>query len=224
MKSIIGLFAILFVVGCAVGLVAGTNDYQFEKQFVLTDSSNAPAIVPDNRIWEIDKLPALDQSGVGTADLSIEGQMYVGSSRDCTIYGKFDIIFSSKQLFPIWLLESTMVKVGDSRDQVTVRQHIVNTEAELIKTNLLNKARAGNTEAQQELAWYYGKGMMGCAYDEEKALYWKCQAELQGKSNALIYIENGDPVKKINCLEIVQKGEPKKIANPGWKPYSPFEK
>jgi hypothetical protein len=65
--------------------------------------------------------PYESETGIGTADLYIDGQVQIGEDRGYTIYGKFDFTLGRKQRIPLWILEDSKVSVGDSRKTLIVQ-------------------------------------------------------------------------------------------------------
>jgi len=48
--------------------------------------------------------------------------MFVGADKDLSVSGKFDILINQKQRLPLWILEGSKVRVGDSRQQVVIKE------------------------------------------------------------------------------------------------------
>ena len=117
---------IIAIVLLAHPICAQTKDqYKFSRNITL-ESSQKAAKVPAKRIWKIEKLsPYQSEKGIGTADLYINGQLFIGQDRAYTVFGKFDITINTKQSSPIWVLEDSEVQVGDSRGRVSIKEYIV---------------------------------------------------------------------------------------------------
>lgn len=82
-------------------------------------------VVPKGHVWKVSGLtPYESETGVGTADLYIDGQVQIGEDRGYTIYGKFDFSLGRKQRVPLWILEDSKVGVGDSRKTLTVQDFV----------------------------------------------------------------------------------------------------
>lgn len=93
------------------------------NEIVLTNQHES-YVVPDGRIWKIDGLhPYKSERGIGTADVYIEGQVYIGEDKDYSLYGTFDLLISRLQKFPVWLVAGTKIGVGDSRGQIVVKEY-----------------------------------------------------------------------------------------------------
>ena len=92
------------------------------RQFTLT-TLDGECKVPPERIWKIEGLaPYKSEKGVGTADLLIHGEIFIGKDRGYTINGNFDIIINQVQTSPIWVLGDSTVAVGDSRGKVVMTE------------------------------------------------------------------------------------------------------
>ena len=86
-------------------------------------SGQDAATVPDGRAWKIEGLsPYKSENGVGTADLYIDGQVFIGSNKAYTVSGKFDVVIANKQSSPLWILGGSKVRVGDSRGSLVAKE------------------------------------------------------------------------------------------------------
>ncbi|MCE5394170.1 MAG: hypothetical protein JJ693_06220 [Acidithiobacillus sp.] len=95
-----------------------------EKTFLLKSLDDDNVVVPKGKIWEIRGLrPYESEKGIGTADIYIDGAIFIGHNRAYTIDGKFDICINEKQTSSIWLLEGTKIRIGDSRGKLVVIEH-----------------------------------------------------------------------------------------------------
>jgi hypothetical protein len=75
-------------------------------------------------MWKVEGVrPYESKKGIGTADLYIEGQILIG---DFTVYGKFDLLLNRPQEFPLSILAGSKVEVGDSREQLVVKEDMDN--------------------------------------------------------------------------------------------------
>lgn len=108
----------------ALGVSAAPTQEKLKlERSVTLRSQQEPATVPDGRIWVVEALsPYKSETGVGTADLYIDGQVWIGANRDLNIAGKFDVLINVRQQFPIAILERSKVRVGDSRQRLTVKE------------------------------------------------------------------------------------------------------
>jgi hypothetical protein len=78
-------------------------------------------VVPAGRMWKIERAELRkDEGGVGTADIYIDGEIFMGPNKDFTLNGRFDISFNKSVTFPIWIRGGAKVRVGDSRQKLQV--------------------------------------------------------------------------------------------------------
>jgi hypothetical protein len=116
------------VVGLVIGIwasIAGVQGNGDSGKAISIDVATGEVVVPAGRIWKVDGLrPYESEKGIGTADLYIDGQVFLGPDQDLTVSGQFNISLSRKQHFPLWILEDSKVRVGDSRGQLTVREYV----------------------------------------------------------------------------------------------------
>jgi hypothetical protein len=113
------------IVGVAACLSAATGFAQMKKdggQTITLTSDMGQVVVPAGRLWKVDAAPPRTETGVGTADLYIDGEVFVGPSKDFTLSGHFDISFNTNRTFPIWILGNAKVRVGDSRQKLVVTE------------------------------------------------------------------------------------------------------
>ena len=97
-----------------------TMAFNCDSEFELSGFSNT---VPENKFWIIEGLtPYESQSGIGTADLSVNGQAQIGLEAEFFLYGEFEITFSADQTNAIILHPHSTVAVGDSRGTLIVKQ------------------------------------------------------------------------------------------------------
>ena len=83
-----------------------------------------PCVVPEGKIWKVTGLaPYESERGVGTADLYIDGQIWIGESKAYNISGKLEILINSRQDNPIWIIGGSSVHRGDSRDPFDVEEY-----------------------------------------------------------------------------------------------------
>ena len=96
--------------------------YCSEPTLIKLTNGHKPYVVPEGHVWKVERLvPYESGTGVGTADLSIQGSVQIGQDRELNIYGAFDFTLSSKQHTPLWILAGSKVGVGDSRRSLTVK-------------------------------------------------------------------------------------------------------
>ena len=118
-RKLVAGFAVALCVGYAVTTLARGS-----TSITLSDGSY---VVPKGHVWKIVGVkPYKSETGIGTADLSIDGQAQVGEDRGYTIYGKFELTFSHRQRVPFWILEDSKVSLGDSRGTLTVQDFVDN--------------------------------------------------------------------------------------------------
>jgi hypothetical protein len=118
----IAMLAAVMCVWASIGLVQSEDN---NGKAVTLRSASGEVVVPKGRIWKVEGLrPYEFEKGVGAADLYIYGQVFVGPDRDFTINGQFDISLNRKQVFPVWILENSKVRIGDSRQQLSVKEFV----------------------------------------------------------------------------------------------------
>lgn len=111
------LFLITIALICAPALACCS-----EPTLIQLISGHKPYVVPGGHVWKVERLdPYESETGVGTADLSIQGSVQVGQDRGLNIYGTFDFTLSSKQHTPLWILAGSKISVGDSRRSLVVK-------------------------------------------------------------------------------------------------------
>ncbi len=102
----------------------GSSGARINKRKIALEAGGPELIVPKGKIWKVAGLnPYSSERGVGTADLYIDGQIFVGKDKAYTIHGKFDICINDKQTSPLWILEESKVSVGDSRGRLTIEEY-----------------------------------------------------------------------------------------------------
>ena len=85
---------------------------------------NAPHKVPEGMMWKVMGLvPYESEKGVGTADLYIDGSVWLGKGKSYNVSGTLEVLVNAKQDSPIWILEGSTVRVGDSRQFVEVEEY-----------------------------------------------------------------------------------------------------
>lgn len=90
---------------------------------IQLSGENAPHKVPEGMMWKVSGLsPYESETGVGTADFYIEGSIWVGERKSYNMAGTFDVLINETQDFPIWILEGSTVRVGDSRQSLEVEE------------------------------------------------------------------------------------------------------
>lgn len=112
---------------CLSSLLAVAATAPTVTELVLTNHHET-YVVPDGRIWKMESAPPWKggDRGIGTADIYIEGQIFIGPEKDLSLSGTFDLVFSKQQQFPIWLLAGTKIGLGDSRRQLLVKEYVDN--------------------------------------------------------------------------------------------------
>lgn len=114
---------ILLAIALLLSCTAASAVEPGPKEITLTNF-DGDYVVPAGRIWRLDGLPPQKESekGISTADIYIDGQVFVGDEKDLSLYGKFDISVNVTQRSPIWILEGARVRVGDSRARIVLKE------------------------------------------------------------------------------------------------------
>jgi|SRR5581483_5946570 len=122
----VSILLIVMFIAASLQLSAQTKPpYKFQKQFSIK-SMDGKIKVPKKRIWKVEGLgPYESEKGIGTADLYIKGQILVGPFGGYTVNGTFDISINRRQTSALWILEDSEVEVGDSREEITVKEYLV---------------------------------------------------------------------------------------------------
>lgn len=114
--------AILFVAVCT--LMASCRPLPPPVRVVQLSGENAPHKVPEGMMWKVMGLvPYESEKGVGTADLYIAGSVWLGKGKSYNVSGTLEVLVNAKQDSPIWILEGSTVRVGDSRQFVEVEEY-----------------------------------------------------------------------------------------------------
>ena len=120
MKSLIILSTALLL-GISSATFAGEN----HDRNITISVDTGQMTVPDRRIWKVEGLsPYVSETGVGTADLYVDGQVQVGTDKDYTVNGHMDILINKTQTSPLLILSGSKISVGDSRQTVVVKEYI----------------------------------------------------------------------------------------------------
>lgn len=91
---------------------------------VLLSGENAPHKVPEGMMWKVMGLvPYESEKGVGTADLYIDGSVWLGKGKSYNVSGTLEVLVNAMQDSPIWILEGSTVRVGDSRQSVEAEEY-----------------------------------------------------------------------------------------------------
>ena len=115
-------YAILLAMGCT--LFSSCVSVSPPIRVVRLSGENAPHTVPEGNMWKVAGLSPYDsETGVGTADLYIEGSIWLGKGKSYNVAGTFDVLVNAKQDFPIWILGGSTVRVGDSRESVEIEEY-----------------------------------------------------------------------------------------------------
>jgi hypothetical protein len=113
---------IVAIVGLCICVAMAQSKLDSQRSISLRSGSQE-VVVPAGRLWKVEGLtPYESERGIGTADLYIDGQMFVGPDRDLNVSGKFDILINKTQKFPLWILAGSKVRVGDSRQQLVITE------------------------------------------------------------------------------------------------------
>ena len=119
MKRVI---ALVFVTACT--LMASCRSHLPPVRVVQLSGENAPHKVPEGMMWKVMGLvPYESEKGVGTADLYIDGSIWLGKGKSYNVSGTLEVLANAKQDSPIWILEGSTVRVGDSRQSVEAEEY-----------------------------------------------------------------------------------------------------
>ena len=106
----------------AAGVHAGQDEgYRFIRSITVSNLDE-PVTVPEGYFWKVQGLEADRPEGIGTADLYLDGEISLGNpmvDEDwVTIQGRLELTIQRRQEAAIWIRGSSVVAVGDSRQDV----------------------------------------------------------------------------------------------------------
>lgn len=80
--------------------------------------------VPEGKMWKVSRLtPCHSETDIGTGDLEIKGQVWIGDHKAYNVSGSLCILVNTSQVSPIWILGGSLVAVGDSRGMIEVEEY-----------------------------------------------------------------------------------------------------
>jgi len=123
MAAMLLLTVSLLVAGSmTAGVHAGQDEgYRFIRSITVSNLDE-PVTVPEGYFWKVQGLEADRPEGIGTADLYLDGEISLGNpmvDEDwVTIHGRLELTIQRRQEAAIWIRGSSVVAVGDSRQDV----------------------------------------------------------------------------------------------------------
>ena len=122
-KRLILIYSLFFLVAVFCSAQAGDKGQENAAKLITLQAGQGPYNVPEGRVWKlVNIVPYKSDTGLGTADVTIDGQMLVGQDRSLTVAGKFDVLVNKKTHPSLLLLPGTKVEVGDSRQKLVVEE------------------------------------------------------------------------------------------------------